>query len=592
MKNIKNVIALLLAVIIGVGIGYFVFGKNKNEMANHKDEHNHSAEMSESSTAEETIFTCSMHPQIRQNEMGICPICEMDLIPVETNTSSDPLVFQMTEEAVKISNIQTTIIGSSKSGGKNILLNGKIKPDERRSASIVSHLPGRIEKLFVTFTGEKITKGQKIATIYSPELVSAQRELLEALKLKDISPKLADAARQKLAYWKIPKSAIEQIEQTGEVQSLMNIYADEGGIVMDKKVSVGDYINEGSMLFETIGLEKLWVIFDGYEENMSSIRVGNIINFTTPAVPGKTFSAKVTYIDPMLNAATRAVAIRTEVNNRSGFLKPEMFVKGMLQTTLSSKSKITVPKTAVLWTGTRSVIYLQDQATEIPSFRYHEITLGESLGEFYEVKDGLNLGDEVVTNGAFVIDAAAQLNNQKSMMNQNVNVKPQNAGTPAIPDFTVETPDNFKAQISSLSDKYLLLKNAFVETNAVAANDAATAFLSELENVDMTSITGEAHRYWMQQLAAFKGHGKKITTLDDVEMQRQQFDFLSDAMINSITAFGTKNKLFVQFCPMAFNNKGADWISDVGEVQNPYFGDKMMKCGLVTDTLSGIDNFE
>ena len=130
-------------------------------MLNQSKEHDHSSEMNNSNEAEETIFTCSMHPQIRQNEMGICPICEMDLIPLESNTSSDPLVFQMTEEAVKVSNIQTTIVGSSKSGSKSILLNGKIKPDERRSASVVSHLPGRIEKLFITFTGEKISKGQK-----------------------------------------------------------------------------------------------------------------------------------------------------------------------------------------------------------------------------------------------------------------------------------------------------------------------------------------------------------------------------------------------------------------------------------------------
>ena len=586
MKDLKNVTIVLLAVLIGVGIGYFIFGKNKNEIHNLEEKHNHASEMSQPNEAEETIYTCSMHPQVRQNEMGICPICEMDLIPVESNTSSDPLVFQMTEEAVKVSNIQTTIIGSSKSGGKSILLNGKIKPDERRSASVVSHLPGRIEKLFVTFTGEKISKGQKIATIYSPELVSAQRELLEALKLIDLSPSLVEAARQKLSYWKIPKSTIEQIEQSGEVQSLMNIYADEGGIVMDKKVSVGDYIKEGSVLFKTIGLEKLWVIFDGYEENMANIRVGNTIKFTTPAVPGKTFSARVTYIDPILNAMTRAVAIRTEVNNRSGFLKPEMFVKGMLQTANSSKQKIMVPKTSVLWTGPRSVIYLKDQENEIPSFRYQEITLGESLGEYYEVKDGLNLGDEVVTNGAFVIDAAAQLNNQKSMMNQNVNIKSENAETPAIPDFTVDTPEEFKAQLSSLSEKYLLLKDAFVATNSTTAKQTGETFLQELKSVDMTLIKGEAHQYWMQQLAALQGHGKKITIIEDVEMQRQQFDFLSDAMINSITAFGTKNELFVQFCPMAFDNKGADWISDITEVQNPFFGDKMMKCGLVTDTLS------
>jgi Cu(I)/Ag(I) efflux system membrane fusion protein len=172
------------------------------------------------------------------------------------------------------------------------------------------------------------------------------------------------------------------------------------------------------------------------------------------------------------------------------------------------------------------------------------------------------------------------------MMNQSVNNKTKNAGTVVAPNFRLGTPDEFQAQLSSLSDKYLLLKDAFVATNSATAKQAGEVFLQELKNVDMTLIKGEAHQYWMKQLAALQGHGKKLTSLDDVEMQRQQFDFLSDALINSITAFGTKSKLFVQFCPMAFDNKGADWISDVEEVRNPYFGDKMLKCGLVTDTIS------
>lgn len=582
MTNIKNVISLLIAMSIGLGIGYFIFGNKKMEQHHHPETHSPAS----SASTEESIFTCSMHPQIRQNEMGICPICEMDLIPLESNTSSDPLVFQMTEDAVKISNIQTTIIGSSKNEKKSILLNGKIKPDERRSASIVSHIPGRIEKLFVTFTGEKITKGQKIATLYSPELVSAQRELLEALKLFDLNPKLVDAARQKLTYWKIPQTTIEAIVQSGEVQSLVNIYADEGGIVMNRKISVGDYLKEGDVLFETIGLEKLWVIFDGYEEDMENIKIGNVIKFTTPAVSGKTFSAKVTYIDPILNPTTRAVAIRTEVNNKQGLLKPEMFVKGMLQTLKNSQTKITVPKTAVLWTGLRSIVYTKDQETELPSFRYQEIVLGENLGESYEVKEGLNIGDEVVTNGAFVIDAAAQLNNQKSMMNQQVDIKSDHVATATIPDFTETTPDEFKVQLGMLADQYLLLKNAFVETDAVAAQKITQSFLQELKKIDMTLLEGDAHQYWMEQLAIFKGHGKKIAEKNEIEEQRKQFEFLSNAMINSILAFGTKKELFVQYCPMAFDDKGADWISDIQDIQNPYFGDKMMRCGFVTDTLT------
>lgn len=582
MTNIKNVISLLFAISIGLGLGYFIFGNKKIEQHHHSDSHEHATSV----PTEESIFTCSMHPQIRQNEMGICPICEMDLIPLESNTSSDPLVFQMTENAVKISNIQTTIIGSSKNEKKSILLNGKIKPDERRSASIVSHIPGRIEKLFVTFTGEKITKGQKIATLYSPELVSAQRELLEALKLTDLNPKLAEAARQKLKYWKIPQNTIDAIEQSGNIQSLVNIYADEGGIVMNRKISIGDYIKEGDVLFETIGLEKLWVIFDGYEEDMENIKIGNIIKFTTPSVSGKTFSAKVTYIDPILNSATRAVAIRTEVNNNKGLLKPEMFVKGMLQSTAISQNKITVPKTAILWTGLRSVVYTKDQEADLPSFRYQEIVLGEHLGDSYEVKEGLNIGDEVVTNGAFVIDAAAQLNNQKSMMNQQVDIKSDKTAPVIVPEFVESTPDEFKTQLGALAEQYLLLKNAFVETDADAAQKTAQSFLQELKNIDMTLLEGEAHQYWMEQLSIFQGHGKKVTEKSDVEEQRKQFEFLSTAMINSILAFGTKKELFVQFCPMAFGDQGADWISDIQDIQNPYFGDKMMRCGFVTDTLT------
>lgn len=134
----------------------------------------------------------------------------------------------------------------------------------------------------------------------------------------------------------------------------------------------------------------------------------------------------------------------------------------------------------------------------------------------------------MVTNGAFIIDATVQLNNQKSMMNQNVNIKPQDVGTPAIPDFVANIPDNFKAQLSSISDKYLCLKNALVETDATA-----TTFLQELENVDMTLSKSDAHQYWMQQLAALQGYGKNIPTLNGAEVPRQQFDFsLSDMMIN------------------------------------------------------------
>ena len=532
-----------------------------------------------------------MHPQIRQNEFGLCPICEMDLIPAGSNESDDPLVLQMTESAVKLANIQTTVAGSTQSGnssvGKTIRLSGKVQADERLASSQVAHVPGRIEKLYVTFTGEQVSVGQKLADIYSPDLITAQRELLEALKLQSVNPNLVEAARNKLRFWKISNNTITNIEMNGKVQETFPLLAAESGIVTNRRVSVGDYLKQGEPLFDLMNLKKVWVLFDAYEEDLANIKVGSRIEFTAPSFPKKTFKTSVTFIDPLINPKTRTASIRTEVNNSNGRLKPEMFVNGILKSNTSTKGKstISIPKTAVMWTGKRSVVYVKVPDTEIPSFQYREIEIGERLGDSYQVLGGLENGEEVVTYGSFTIDAAAQLNNQVSMMNKDVNLKKEEAD--GVPNFQPETPTQFKEQLNALTNEYLQLKDAFVATDATTAQSAAQKFLAQLEKVDMKLVKGDAHVYWMEQLNALQSHGKKITELTDVEKQRKQFGFLSDALIMVIDAFGTEGKaLYVQHCPMAFNNQGGDWIAQEEQIQNPYFGDKMMKCGVVKKELA------
>ena len=578
-QNIKITAFVLIALVGGLGLGYVLFASNGD---NHEG-HNHGGEGS--STGGETIYTCSMHPQIRQNEMGICPICEMDLIPLDENTSSDPLVLEMTEAAVKLSNIQTTILGQTGKPSKELTLSGKIQADERTAASQVAHLSGRIEKLYVTYTGERVSKGQKVAEIYAPELIAAQQELLEALKYKDVNASLVDAARKKLYYWKIPQSLVNQVEQSGNIQETFTLYAETAGVVSNRRISVGDYVRQGQSLFDVLNLNQLWVLFDAYEEDLANISVGDRIAFTTPAVPNRTFTTRITFIDPTINPQTRTASLRGEIVNSGNKLKPEMFVTGKLQARVNSSAQLTVPKSAVMWTGTRSVVYIKVPNTEIPSFKFREIEIGEGIGSNYLVKSGLEAGEEVVTNGAFTIDAAAQLNNQASMMNQNVKVKGAVEGND-IPDFQASTPSAFKKQLNALANEYLNLKDAFVQTNDMAATKSVLAFLTALEKVDMTLVKGDAHLYWMKQLKVFETHGKKISELKDIETQRKQFQFVSDALINSIQAFGTEGKaLYKQHCPMAFDNTGADWISDEKGIRNPYFGDKMMKCGIVKGEL-------
>ena len=590
MKNIKIITTAIVALAIGLGLGFVLF-RNTGLI----NEHVHLTPASPaggqstdqpvdgSPKGQATTYTCSMHPQVRQDEPGLCPICEMDLIPLEVNTSNDPMVLEMTKESVKLANIQTTVIGKkSTKTGKTIRLSGKVQMDERLASSQVAHVPGRIEKLFVTFTGEQVSKGQRLATLYSPELITAQKELLEALKLQDLNPGLADAARNKLRYWKIGNATIKEIEQKGEIRETFSMYADKSGIVTNKRVAVGDYLKQGEPLFDLISLHKVWVLFDAYEEDLATISIGDRIEFTTPSIPDRTFKTRITFIDPLINADTRVASLRTEVSNASGLLKPEMFVTGVLKNQTVTNTQLTVPKSAVLWTGKRSVVYVKVPNTDIPSFQFREVELGEASGEGYQILNGLEPREEVVTYGNFSIDAAAQLNNQASMMNRDVKLKKENSG---VPNFHTETPDQFKKQLHALTDEYILLKDAFVATDAKTAANAAEKVLAQLHYVDMGLVKEQAHLYWMEQQLALQAHGKKIAESDNVEDQRRQFSLLSDAMINSIEAFGTEgDTLYVAHCPMAFNNQGADWLSAEKQIRNPYFGDKMMTCGAVKKT--------
>jgi len=456
MKKYKIYIVAILALAIGLLIGWLLFKNGTQPVQEHSEP--------SSNQTESEIWTCSMHPQIRQNEPGDCPICGMDLIPASQGSSDNEIGFQMTADAIKLANIQTTIIGNADANeGATLKLNGKIQANETKSASLVTHIPGRIEKLYVSYTGEQVNKGQKIATIYSPELITAQKELLEAKKIQDISPGLLTAAKNKLKYWKIGEQVIHDILTSGTIRENFNIYADHSGVVKQKRVSVGDYLSTGEVLFDVQNLYSLWALFDVYENDLSQVKIGRNIYFTTPSALNRRFKAKITFVNPVIDPNTRAATIRAEVSNTTGKLKPEMFITGELQTSKKSDN-LTVPKSAVLWTGQRSVVYVKIPDTDIPSFEYREIEIADATASGYAVVSGLAYGEEVVTNGAFVIDASAQLNNQVSMMNKNVMAK-NAVHSNHLPDYTNTTPQIFKEQLTAIASTYLLLKDALVASD-------------------------------------------------------------------------------------------------------------------------------
>jgi len=581
MKPIYQILIVVLALALGLGVGYLLFGRETNEPL----EHDHSGMADMEAGGEDPTYTCSMHPQIRQPEPGLCPICEMDLIPVSSNESSDPLVFTMTQEAARLANIQTTELGSQQGQRMEVSVSGRIAADERRLAAQTTHVGGRIEQLFVSFTGEQVRAGQRLATVYSPELVTAQQELIQAVEFRGPESDLAEAARKKLEYWKLPGGFIADVIENGEIRETFDILADQAGTVANRRVAVGDYVKRGDVLFNLVDLSRLWVLLDVYEADLSKVGVGDRVRFTTAAVPEGIFDARIEFIDPLIDPQTRTAIARAEISNRSGQLKPDMLVRGTIIGSSSAASdQVLVPASAVLWTGKRSVVYLVEPGSSVPSFRFREIVLGERIGNGYLVQSGLRGGEEVVTNGSFVIDAAAQLNNQASMMNRDV-VLEGSEGKALVPDYRDETDADFQSDMMAMTESYIALKNAFVATDATTASEAATTMYQRLQQMDADLFTGEAYSFWQQHKNGLETHLDKLMESTNVEKQRQQFEFISTLMIELVRTFGTGKTVYVQHCPMAFNDKGADWLAYEEQILNPYFGDEMLRCGMVKDSI-------
>ena len=366
-----------------------------------------------------TIWTCSMHPHIRMDHPGKCPICGMDLIPLnDHSTPVDSQAVQLTKDAAELANVATSIVSRQKPV-KEVRLYGKIQPDERLLQSQVAHISGRIERLMVNYTGESVHKGQTIALVYSPELITAQQELLEAAKTKQSQPEIYQAARDKLRQWKFTDSQMTAVERSGRVKESIAIVANTSGIVTAKRVNNGDYVSQGGVLYDVANLSQVWVMFDAYESDLPFLNKGDKIDFTVQALPDNHFSGRITFIDPVIDPGTRVAKVRVEIPNPSGKLKPEMFATGTVSANLTRyQDKLVIPSSAVLWTGKRSIVFVKQTHTDQPAFKAREIEIGPRLGNSYIVVSGLNDGEEIVTQGTFNVDAAAQLDSKPSMMNQ------------------------------------------------------------------------------------------------------------------------------------------------------------------------------
>lgn len=418
MKRTKNLLAVIGIGLLGGLIGWWI-GQAKQPI----DAHSHGdAEVeieasSSQSQSEVQEWTCSMHPQIRMPEPGKCPICGMDLIPVTAEDAEATRHVRLTKSAVALANIETQVVQRRDQLSRSVLSYGKIEADERRTWSQTAHIPGRIEKTYVTYRGQYIRKGQKIAELYSPELITAQQELLEAHRHRQVNPGLVESARAKLLNWKIPPSFIDEVLKRGKPFTTISIYADISGYILQKNINPGDHVREGSVLYTVNDLNKVWLMLEIEERDLPWVKAGTKVDFVLQAQPGKQYTATIDYVYPVLKEGnTRGLARATVANHQRAF-KPGMFVQAKIRRQIPlNPPRPVIPKTAVLWTGEQSVVWVKASDT-LPLFEYREVLLGLEGDEGYAIERGVDEGDEIVVNGSFVIDAEAQLSGLNSMMN-------------------------------------------------------------------------------------------------------------------------------------------------------------------------------
>jgi Cu(I)/Ag(I) efflux system membrane fusion protein len=504
----------------------------------------------------------------------------MELIPA--GSGSDELgsgQIRMSENAMALANIRTTRLGERRDGEAGVItLSGEIAEDQEAKTVQASYFDGRIESLNLHFEGQQIQKGQQLATLYAPGLVAAQQELLTAASLKESQPELYQAVRKKLRFWKLTDQQIAQIESSGTVQEYFPVYATVSGTVIELMVAEGDYVKKGQPLARLTNLGSVWVDFDAYENQLDLFTRGQEITITTNAYPGREFKAQIHFIDPVLDARTRTVTVRATLGNAEGLLKPGMFVSGRVALEGSGgKTALTIPASAVMWTGERSVVYVRSRAGE-PVFEMREVILGNRVGEDFVIEGGLEAGTEIVTHGTFTVDAAAQLQGKRSMMNAGMG-QPEEGTSPPT---SVELSPTFLRSLGGALSSYFEVKDALVASDPALVAEKAEAMRKTLPAGAKEWDAGER-----EALAKLENSLDRISGATDLKTQRAQFRLLSDVLIGIAKPLGTpKTPLYLQYCPMANDNRGAYWISRDSSIRNPYYGEAMLTCGEVRATWS------
>lgn len=404
----------ILPVVILLAAMPFAGCQKKGEDAAKGGSHDHAAEA-------KVEYTCPMHPFIVKDKPGACPICGMSLVKkVEGGTADAKELEKLSRVAVSTTQMVMANVAVQAAGAKNLVkevnATGIVTFDQRRQAKVTAWVAGRIDRLNVNAVGDFVARGRPVAELYSPDLVSAQQEYLLAVKSRDrlkgssisaISQGgegLVASARQRLLLMGVKEHQIMGLEKAGEPNISLPVYTPLSGVVIEKIALEGQYVNMGDPLFTIADLSSVWVEAEVYENEISFVKVGQQVEVSSQAWPGKTFAGRISLVYPFLDPKTRTVKVRIELSNPGNRLKPDMFVNASIK--LPVGSSIVVPATAVMDTGTRQVVWVQ---VKEGAFEPRDVKIGARVGDEVQILAGLKTGEMIASSGAYLIDSESQL---------------------------------------------------------------------------------------------------------------------------------------------------------------------------------------
>jgi len=417
--NKKIIIPLALIILASVaGGGWYLWQKKSPNTATEKDA---------KAAQGKQLYTCSMHPFIIKDKPGTCPICAMELIKKIEGAAGGEMTEEQRKQAemlghVSLSPTQRVMANIATIAAKQSVLNkeinavGIVQFDQSRQAKVTAWIAGRIDQLHVNKVGDVVTKDNPVAEIYSPDLVATQQEYLLAVKSRDqlknspiaaISQNgegLVASAKQRLMLFGVKESQIAELEKAGKPNIRLPIYTPLSGVVIEKMMQQGQYVNTGDVLFNIADLSRVWVEVEVYENEFPNIHIGQQVEIRSQSFPGKPFSGKIAYIYPFLDPKTRTIKARVEMANPGMKLKPDMFVNAIIKVPLGSA--IVVPVTALIDTGKRQVVWVEMSPG---MFEPRDVQVGQKTDEKVQILSGIKPGDKVAVSGSYLIDSESQL---------------------------------------------------------------------------------------------------------------------------------------------------------------------------------------